>query len=198
MIKRGLQFTVYSLQRKIILAAVGCWPLVILLAGCGYTSRSLISEKFRTIYVMPFINKIDVTWEAYTADKYKVYRPMLETDITKYVNNKFLSDGNLRPGKEESADLILKGELVDFQRQPLRYTDNDEVEEYRINIAVNISLWDKKENKLIWEEKNFTGDTTYFTSFATGNAVKKSEDTAVVDALNDLARRIVERAVEQW
>jgi len=122
---------------------------------------------------------------------------MLESDVTKKVTNKFLFDGNLKPVKEENADLILKGELVGFRRDPLRYTDSDEVEEYRINIQVNLSLWDTKENQLVWQENNFTGDFTYFTSFSTAGT-PRSEDAAVNDALDDLARRIVERTVEQW
>jgi len=60
--------------------------------------------------------------------------------------------------------LILKGELVEFRKDPLRYNENNDVEEYRINLVVNISLRDSKEDKLLWEENNFTGDFTYFTT----------------------------------
>ena len=187
------QAGVFSCQKKVLLLTT-YYLLLTTLTSCGYTTRSMISDKFKTIYVVPFVNKVDITQETDAARKYKIYRPMLETDITNAVINKFLSDGNLKPVKSESADLVLRGDLVEFRRDPLRYTDNDEVEEYRINLIVDIGLWDKKEDKLIWEEKNFTGDTTYFTR---GQA-EKSEATAVSDAINDLARRIVERTVEQW
>lgn len=165
-----------------------------LFAACGYTTHSIIRDKFRTIHIKPFVNKIDITRETDTATRYKVYKPMLETDITKSVINKFLFDGNVKPVAEDSADLLLKGELVEFRRDSLRYTNNNEVEEYRINLVVNLSLWDRKENKLLWEEKNFTGDATYFVS----GPQAKSEDSAINDALSDLSRRIVERVVEQW
>ncbi|MBN2830800.1 MAG: hypothetical protein JXL82_00765, partial [Candidatus Omnitrophica bacterium] len=168
--------------------------LVNILSGCGYTTRSMISDKFRTIYVTPFINKVDITNEANAASRYRIYRPMIETDVTRYVNNRYLFDGNLKPVKKELADLVLKGEVVEFRKDPLRYLDNDEVSEYRINLVVNISLWDNKEDKLVWQENNFTGDTTYFTS----GSQAESEDSAVIDALNDLARRVVERTVEEW
>lgn len=172
---------------------------LITIVGCGYTTRSLVSLKFRTIHIAPFSNKIDITREIDTGSQYKLYRPMLETEVTKLVTNKFLFDGNLRPVNSESADVVLKGEVIEFRQDPVRYTsDDNEVEEYRISILVNISLWDKKENKLVWEENNFTGDTTYYTSFAEGNVVKKSQDAAVTDAITDLARRIVERTVEEW
>lgn len=183
-----------NLQRKLFLLTTYHLLLTTALMGCGYTTHSLISDKFKTIYVTPFINKIDITQETDAARKYKVYRAGLETDITKAVINKFLFDGNLKPIKSESADVVLKSELIEFRRDPLRYTESDEVEEYRLNLVVNISLWNNRDNKLIWEEKGFTGDTTYFTQGTTA----KSEDTAINEAISDLARRIVERVVEQW
>jgi len=164
--------------------------------GCGYTTRSMISNKFRTIHIAPFASSIDITQETDVGSKYKIYRPYLETDITTKVINEFLLDGNLKITRKESADLLLKGELVEFRKDALRYDENDseEVEEYRVNLVVDLILWDTKEDILVWEEKRFTGDATYFTTGV--NA--KSETAAITDAIADLARRIVERTVEQW
>ena len=182
--------------------AIYFFLLTAVLAGCGYTTRSMLSGKYRTIYITPFLNKVDVTQEAYSANKYRIYRPMLETDITRKVVNKYLFDGNLKPQREGQADLVLKGELVEYRKDPLSYTaDNNDVTEYRINIYVNISLWDAKENKLLWQESNFNGNYSYFVKTPTinpGNVVIVSEDTGVNNAIEDLARRIVERTVEQW
>lgn len=183
-----------NLPKTMILALMGCWLLAAGLIGCGYTTRSTASTKVRKIYIEPFVNKIDITREADAASKYKIYRPTLETDITKAVANKFLLDGNLKPSAKESADLVLKGELVEFRRDPLRYDENDVITEYRMNLVVNLTLWDNQENKPVWQENNFTGDCSYFVS----GSQAKSENTALVDALDDLARRIVERAVEDW
>jgi len=192
-----INYGLYRFKKKMIqlvTLSTTCYLLSTVLIGCGYTTRSMISNKFKTIYITPFINKVDITSESYVASKYRIYRPTLETDITRTVVDKYLFDGNLRPVREESADLILKGELIDFRKDPLRYDENDNVTEYRINLVVNISLWDQKEDKLAWQEDGFTGSSTYFTS----GIDAKSEGTAVNDALDDLARRIVERTVEQW
>ena len=170
-------------------------------SGCGYTTRSMLYGKYDSIYVTPFLNKVDVTQESYSANKYRIYRPMLETDITKKVINRYLFDGNLKPVKEGQADLVLKGELVEYRKDPLSYTtDSEDVTEYRVNIYVNLSLWDTKENKLVWEERNFNGNYSYFTSLAPANISRgnASEGGAVNKAVEDLARRIVERTVEQW
>ncbi len=182
-----------------------CFLLTTALTGCGYTTRSMLYGKYNTIYIAPFVNKVDITQESFSANKYRIYRPMLETDITKKVINRYLFDGNLKPVKEGVADLVLKGELVEYRKDPLSYTgDTENVTEYRINVNVNLSLWDAKENKLLWQENNFNGNYSYFTSVdferagVNSSRIVVSEATAVNNAVEDLARRIVERTVEQW
>lgn len=168
--------------------------LALISIGCGYTTRSMISTEFKAIYIPPFVNKIDFTQETDVGNKYKINKPLLETEITKAVVDKFIFDGNLKLADKQSSDLTLKGELVEFRRDPLRYTENNDVEEYRLNLVVNISMWNNRQEKIVWEEQRFTGDTTYF---VTGTQAI-SEDTAITAAVKDLARRIVERTVEQW
>jgi hypothetical protein len=119
---------------------------------------------------------------------------MLESILTQAVIDRYLFDGNLRPATAENADLVLKGELVEFERAPLKYTSDDEVHEYRINLAVNISLRDTKTDEVLWREKRYIGDTTYYTS----GPLAKSEDEAIDLAVTDLSRRIVDRTVDQW
>ncbi|MFA5099742.1 MAG: LPS assembly lipoprotein LptE [Candidatus Omnitrophota bacterium] len=180
------------ITKKSLCVVSGCIAgIMVLTAGCGYTTRSTIASKYHTVHVSPFYSSIDITRESDVGNQYKIYRPGLETDITKALTNKFLFDGSVRPAAMDVSDLELKGELVEFRRDPLRYNTNDDVEEYRLNLVVNIGLWDKKENKLLWEENRFTGDTTYFPA-------QKSEDAAIKVALDDLARRIVARVVEEW
>ena len=174
--------------------------LTTVLTGCGYTTRSMLYGNYNTIYVAPFLNKVDITQESFSANKYRIYRPMLETDITKKVISRYLFDGNLKLAKESAADLVLKGELIEYRKDPLSYTANTEnVTEYRINIYVNLSLWDVKENKLLWQENNFNGNYSYFTADnANATSILVPEATAVNNAIEDLSRRIVERTVEQW
>lgn len=184
----------HTYQGKVLMMAAA---VAVAAGGCGYTTRSMITSKYRTLYITPFVNKVDITNEAYTQNKYRIYKPLLESDITKAVSSRFLLDGNLRPTRESLADVFLKGDLVQFKRDPLRYTDSDDVEEYRISIVVDISLWYTKTKEQIWQENGFTGSTTYFTSFSSSTP-KKTDDAAVQEAIADLARRIVERAVEEW
>jgi len=164
--------------------------MVIELSGCGYTTRSLIPSSFKTIYIATFLNNIK--FDEISSD-YRTYYPGLEIKITNALIDRFVYDGNLRVVKEEEADLKLEGELVDYLKQPLRYSESDEIEEYRLSLVVNLVLKDR-ENKIVWEEKNFIGDATYRLT----GPLAKSESEALNDAIADLARRIVNRTVENW
>ncbi len=181
-----------KITQIVVIGLLGYW--VIGLAGCGYTTRSQIAGPWRTIYVQPFANKIDITDEKADRQRYRTYHPFLESDLTKSVVDRLILDGNLRIVREKDADLVLSGELIDYIRDPVRYDADSEVEEYRITLVVKISLKDTKKNELLWEEDNFMGDTTYFTT----GGLAKTEDSALDSAIADLARRIVERTVEGW
>ncbi|MBI5873128.1 MAG: LptE family protein [Candidatus Omnitrophica bacterium] len=174
---------------------LGLAVVLAFLAGCGYTTHAFVSKTgYKTIYIGPFVNKVDTTSEFSEGRKFKTYFPLLENKITNAVVDRFIFDGNLKIAKEGDADLILKGELVNYSRQTLRNSTADTPEEYRVTIFVNISLVDAKTGKTKWEYKDFAGDASYFT---TGQFVK-SEEQAVADATRDLARRIVETTVEAW
>lgn len=169
--------------------------LMLLLGGCGYTTRSQVTEKYSTIYIRQFQNKIDITSESSAARRLKTNFPAIETEITKAVVDRFVWDGDIVPAKDIDADLILKGEVTEFRRDVLRYIeDTDDIEEYRITLVVNLSLLDADTNALLWQETRFVGDTTYFTQ----GSLTQSEDAAVKQAVDDLARRIVERVTEDW
>ncbi|MDP3786429.1 MAG: LPS assembly lipoprotein LptE [Candidatus Omnitrophota bacterium] len=170
----------------------------VLFSGCSYSMRSLAYEKSTKIYIKPFENKVDLNIREEYSDRnpYRLYRPGMETKITDAVINRFLLDGYLKVvSSEAQADLVLKGELTNYEKQPLRYNEaTKDVEEYRANIIVNMTLIDLKKDKAVWTENGFVG----YTEFALVGPKAISEDAAINDAIGDLARRVVERTVEDW
>lgn len=167
---------------------------IVILVGCGYTTGSLLPPRLKSIYVDNFKNRIDIGKEVTESAQYTLYRPGLENDITEAAVERFVFDGNLRIASKEDADLILRGSLVDYSQEALRYDGSDNVEEYRIRITVDIELVDVANDKLLWKEAGFAGESTYKTT----GRFAASEDTARDEAIEDLARRIVERTVEGW
>ena len=166
----------------------------LLIAGCGYTTRPGLPTHLKTVYIKPFKSLIDLTQVTTTDQQYPIYRPGMESEITTAVINRFQFTGLLRPAGAGNADSRLEGELLQFRRDPLRYNASQQVEEWRLNIVVNLRFYDMHTNQLVYEELGLTGDTTYFALGA--NA--ESESQALTRAIQDLARRIVERTVENW
>ena len=168
--------------------------LVAVSAGCGYTTSSLLPPELDSIHVENFENKIDPAQEVSNKRASYTYWPGLETDITRAVIDGFIFDRHLDVERKSKAALILKGELTSFRQYPLSYDKNDNVVEFRIEITVNLQLYDNLNGKEMWEEISFMGEGTY--SISGSNATSESE--GVKRAVKDLAQRIVERVVEAW
>lgn len=162
--------------------------------GCGYSTRSGLASHIKTVYIKPFVNQIDMTQLSSGNERFPLYRHQMEVDLTNAVIDRYHFTGLLRPVTVEQADTRLEGELISFRRDALRYDASQQVEEWRLSVVVNIRFFEQTTQALLWEESQFIGDTTFF---ALGpNA--ESESSALDRAIQDLARRIVERTVESW
>lgn len=188
---------VFEVSRRGLIQAALFFAGCLLLAGCGYSTHSVYRGPYKSICIEPFSNKIDIISESATSlsQRFRTYHPLMESDLRTAVINRFLFDGGLRIAAKEEADLILTGELIDYQRDALRYENNQEdVAEYRISIVMNLKLFKQGEDKPLWEESNFIADATYFTS----GSQAKTESQGLDLAITDLARRVVERTIEDW
>lgn len=165
------------------------------ISGCGYTTRSCIYPAGTSIAIKSFVNKINISDETSENRRLINYFPLLETKITNAVVSRFILDGNIKISRLDRADLILEGEALEYKRDSLQYTENnEETKEYRVTLFANVALRDARTDKVLWQENRFAGDATYYSQ----GTLAKSETSAVEAAISDLARRIVERVVESW
>ncbi len=168
--------------------------LAVVLSGCGYTTRSLLPDSIKAVHVTPVKNAIDLTQETDNAGRFRTYRPGVEVDVTNAIINRFIFDGSLRIAPLERADAVVEARLIDYRRDPLRYSESDDVQEYRLSVLLDASVYQLPERKLLWHEASLAGDTTFFLSGPRAT----SEDEAVTIAVEDVARRVVEKTVEIW
>lgn len=166
---------------------------LLVISGCGYSAKAVMPDNIRTIHVGIFGNNIDITKEVSAKDKYEVYRPDLEVDLRDAIVERIFLDGHLKIASENYADAVVEGEIIEYRKDPLRY-QNEVVREYRISLVCDFRLKSLSGPKVLLEEKGITGDTTYFTT----GSLEKSESEALKDAASDLARRIINRIVENW
>ena len=164
--------------------------LALSVAGCGYTTGSLLPAKYKKIAVNPFENKV-----SYTDENIKgVYVPQLESNVRTAIIDRFLFDGNLHVADPDKADLILSGDLLSFEQDDLREDVNQNVQQYRIRVVVSLVMTEAATGKIVWKEPSFAGETTYFVSGSSAT----SQGAAVQAALTDLATRVVERTIQNW
>ena len=164
---RNSEFKAHSPKPKAqsqgaILFIIFLLSLSILSTGCGYTTKSTLPGYMKTIYVERFENNIDFTNES----NRNIYLPLLETNVRTEIINRFQFDGNLKVSKTEKADIVLTGNLKHYQRDVLRYDENNEVLEYRVKIFVSLTLYDNHKQETIWSDPDFVGEATYFLSGA--------------------------------
>jgi hypothetical protein len=193
-----IEVRLYPFFRRTSISTILLWSLVaahsVSLAGCGYSATRLLPAEYQTIFIEPFQNRIPITEEVSERLGFRTNLPELEEKATRGVIDRFLFDGNLRIVTDpQRADLVLHGALRDFSRQPVLQADDSTVEEYRLNLVAEVTLRDSQ-GKVIWENSQLIGDTTYFVSGTSA----KSESSAVGDLITDFSRRIVEGVIEYW
>lgn len=169
--------------------------------GCAYTTKSSLDPKYQTIYVASFYDK--------------TRNHGLQAPLTNAIARKFTHDTRLELVKEEQADLKLEGVILDYSLKGLTYDARDEVTQFLAVVTAGVRVTDLRSGEVLWEEKQMSGETTYYTREAgqssdrlRGNAETflptvrsfptEEENRAVSEALEQLASDIFYRTVEPW
>lgn len=163
-----------------------------LICGCGYRVGAILPPGISTIEVPVFRNSTQ--------------EPGIEVGVTNQIINQFQIDGSLKV-IEEGADARLEGEIVEYRREPLRYTGTDfkEVSEYRLRLITHLNLVNIKTGEALWSGRTVEGEATYFvqgdfreverTAIGTLTEQEKSQLPTLQE---DLAYKVVESVVEGW
>jgi len=122
------------------------------------------------------------------------YVPGLEMDITNAIIRRLQVDGNLEVVERDEADAVLEADLLRFEQEGLRFTSLESVEEYRVFIVLDLRLVDAETEEVIWREENFSGDSEYFVS----DVRSINREKGARDAVERLARNVVDRITEDW
>jgi len=170
----------WSLNRRIIIAVVVATASLCGIISCGYRitpSAENIGADVRKVFVDSFGNK---TSEA------KIENVFRSAFIEQFVRG---GRFNLVANKGE-ADAVLSGEVRSMTTAPLSYRKDNLAVEERMTIIIDLSFRTTDKGKIIWMDKEFSGNEFY---------VLSSRDLSVVDAsrrkaLVKLARDTAERA----
>ena len=165
--------------------------LLLIVVGCGYTTRGFIYAE-DTIIIAPVVNKIDITSEDRKFSNYTSFPILIENRLTNEIISKFNIEGNLKVVSEDPKALKLVCTVNSYDKETLRYAENDEVSEQRLRLHTRIKLT-SGDGKVL-KDKSVIGETTYYLT----GANQESESSAQVDLIDDTARRICEAVTEEW
>jgi len=161
--------------------------LIFAMTSCGYTNKMKLSHDIKSIYVETALNKIAI-------EQMYSYQPGLEMDITNAVISRFQTDGNLKIAKADQADAVLSMDLMAYEQEGVRFNPLESVSEYRLFIVLSLVLKHRVTGEIIWKELNFSGNKEYFVT----NIRAQGQRAATEKAIEDIARKVVDRVVEDW
>jgi hypothetical protein len=181
--------------------AVLLLPVLALGAGCGYSTGSTLDSQFQTVYVKPFEN---------VSGEYDLQAP-----LTNALRRKFINDTRLEVVREEDADLVLEGVILDYQLRGVTFDADDNVTQFLTVITAGIQMYDGHTGDLIWTEPKMSGESSYYTRAAgqssdrlRGNAevflptvrsfATEEENRGASEALEQLASDVFYRTVDPW
>jgi outer membrane lipopolysaccharide assembly protein LptE/RlpB len=159
------------------------WVVVVCVAvaGCGYSTNTRTAKDIKSIAVPFFGNN--------TAE------PNLEIEVTEQIIDNLIEDNTLKVVSEDQADAVLEGSIVSFSNLPFSFNQELNAEEYHVVITVQVRLFGRQQNAVIWDNKTIRGDGSYFLNVPDEGF---SFEAALDEALNEITDRILNLTVQDW
>lgn len=149
--------------------------------ACGYSTTSRTAKDIKSVHVPFFDNQ--------TAE------PNLEISVTERIIDNLVRDNTLKVVPEDGADAILDGEVVEFKNLPFSFNQNLDAEEYIVVIRVVATLFNRRTNDPIWQDRSFQGDGQYFIEQVEEG---RTLEDAIDESLREITDRILNLTVQDW
>ena len=160
-------------------------PAILLVAvtACGYSFRSPVPQHLDTVYVPTFEND---TREF-----------QLTQQLTERIINEFLNESRLEiVADEESADLVLRGTILDYEEEALSYdpgrTADPDVFTRRVVLTVDLSLVDRVRERNLWENPSLA----MWGEFS--EEQNEDRETGIARAVEKIAEEVLRHVVEEF
>jgi hypothetical protein len=151
------------------------------LAGCLYHfSGGGLPRDVRTVAILPFDNRTG--------------EPTLTQEVSASIREAVQGRLGLREAAEANADAVVRGEIVRYEPDLTLSFQTGQQGQYtvtrrRVQLVVNIDLYDQKRGKSLWKQNGLTVDGEY-------NPPAEADGRKL--ALAKLVTQVVEGAQSQW
>lgn len=137
---------------------------------------------------------VNVIFIPYFQDRTNSGQSALAEQLNRSLVNRFINQSRLQLGASESnSDVQLTGALVSYKNSPFSLSGEQISSENRVEIVVKATYKYSKETKPVYD-KTFNG----FGNYDTRVDPLAGEQAAIVEALDQITRKMFDDAVGQW
>jgi outer membrane lipopolysaccharide assembly protein LptE/RlpB len=162
------------------------WAVVLAVAvgvsGCGYSLRASLPANIKTVHVPVLQNRTQ--------------EPGIEDFVTQALTQALVTSGMARiSSSPELADGILEGAIIGYNLTSLAFDRATNVTQYRLQLALSLSLKDRRTGDVIWRQERMEDRADFPVSGQVTQTLVREQD-AVRRAAVDISRAIVSLAFE--
>ena len=170
------------MKRKLPAVALALTVALGAVLGCGtYTFNPNLPGHIKSVAIPLFKNP-------------RTFKYGAERILTDAVIDEFVADGALDVADENVADSKLTVEIVNYKKEPLSYDVQEVVKEYNLAVVIAATFTDLTTNQVLWQEPSMYESVSYY---AIGSRAE-TEDEALKRLAEELARKLVNRALQGW
>ena len=174
------------MRNRLLLKGLAVILLLLFVVGCGYHFKGKennLPKDIKSVAIPIFKNNTT------------------ETNIENYFTNaliaQFVKGKELKITDAKHADAIIYGVLTEYSDDTLTYANGGKVSQYRVTIAVKVSLVRAKTGKVIWRAKRLSDFADYDAS--TNTIVNEARKKVAIQKIaRYLAEMIHDRMLENF
>jgi outer membrane lipopolysaccharide assembly protein LptE/RlpB len=169
-------------RKWVVLAVLAAVAAAGALGGCGIyaTSSGRVRDAIRRVAV-PYLDNLSA-------------EPGIEIELTEQIIAKLQEDNTLKVVQEKDADSILTGKIVQYRLKEAFATPERRVNEYQVQIVLELDFSVKASGEKIFSKKRFRGTGNYILDDPAGS----NETTARQAAVDEIVRDVLASVVEDW
>ena len=122
----------------------------------------------------------------------------LVESLTDALEEAIISNGSMIIAGEFQADAVVNGSIVDVIDEADVYSKDEVGEQFIIRIFANVTFYDRIKNRIIWEGNNVEGWARYDASGSSAGESTVEREEAKNEALDMLAKEIIDETVTGW
>ncbi|MCP4145076.1 MAG: hypothetical protein GY752_07295 [bacterium] len=155
---------------------------IALLSGCGIYSASSgrVDDSIKQVSIPYLVNE--------TAE------PGIGIELTDAIIQAIQADNTLKIVDDAISSSDITGRVVRYKLKEAFTTSDLKVDEYQVQILVELSMRVKSDDSYLFENKKIAGTGNYILDDPDGT----SEQTARVEAAGEIVREILATIVEDW